>query len=81
MSGTYEVTMGDRGYLVIPAELRERAALAAGSVVILVETPHGIVLMRRNQLRELVRADLNGLDLVSELLAERRRVSADEDTA
>ena len=65
--------MGDRGRLVIPAELRERAGLAAGSPVILVETPHGIVLMRRNQLRELVRADLKGLDLVNELLAERRR--------
>ena len=32
----------------------ERAGLTAGSPVILVETPHGIVLMRRNQLRELV---------------------------
>jgi AbrB family looped-hinge helix DNA binding protein len=73
--------MGDRGRLVIPAELRERAGLAAGSPVILVETPHGIVLMRRNQLRELVRADLKGLDLVNELLAERRRASADEDAA
>ena len=73
--------MGDRGRLVIPAELRDRAGLAPGSPVILVETPHGIVLMRRNQLRDMVRADLQGLDLVNELLAERRRASADEDAA
>jgi AbrB family looped-hinge helix DNA binding protein len=73
--------MGDRGRLVIPAELRERAGLAPGSPVILVETPHGIVLMRRSQLRELVRADLKGLDLVHELLSERRRAAADEDAA
>ena len=73
--------MGDRGRLVIPAELRERAGLAAGSPVILFETSRGIVLLRREQLRDLVRADLKGLDLVHELLSERRRASADEDAA
>jgi bifunctional DNA-binding transcriptional regulator/antitoxin component of YhaV-PrlF toxin-antitoxin module len=28
MGGTYQMVMGDRGRLVIPAELRERADLA-----------------------------------------------------
>ena len=79
MGGTYQVTMGDRGRLVIPAELRERAGLAEGVPLILLEAPHGLVLFTRSQLQELVRADLAGLDLVGELLAERRAESAAED--
>jgi len=81
MDGTYQVTMGDRGRLVIPAELRERAGLAEGVPLILLEAPHGLVLLTRSQLQELVRADLAGLDLVGELLAERRAESAADDAA
>jgi AbrB family looped-hinge helix DNA binding protein len=81
MSGTYQVVMGDRGRLVIPAELRERAGLAEGTPLILLETPAGLVLLTRPQLQDLVRADLAGLDLVGELLAERRAEAAAEDAA
>jgi AbrB family looped-hinge helix DNA binding protein len=73
--------MGDRGRLVIPADLRERAGLAEGTALILLETPGGLVLLTRPQLQELVRADLNGLDLVGELLAERRAEAGAEDAA
>ena len=66
MSGTYQVTMGDRGRLVIPAELRERVGLAEGTPLVLLETPKGLVLLTRSQLQDLVRADLAGLDLVGE---------------
>lgn len=81
MVGTYQVVVGDRGRLVIPAELRERAGLAEGTVLILLETPTGLVLLTRSQLQELVRADLAGLDLVGELLSERRADAAAEDVA
>ena len=81
MSGTYQVVMGDRGRLVIPADLRERAGLAEGTALILLETPTGLVLLTRSQLQELVRADLAGLDLVGELLAERRAEAAADDAA
>ena len=81
MAGTYHVVVGDRGRLVIPAELRERAALAEGTVLILLETPTGLVLLTRPQLQELVRADLAGLDLVGELLSGRRAEAAAEDAA
>jgi AbrB family looped-hinge helix DNA binding protein len=81
MSGTYQVAMGDRGRLVIPADLRERAGLAEGTALILLETPGGLVLLTRPQLQELVRADLTGLDLVGELLAERRKSATTEDAA
>ena len=78
MSGTYNVTMGDRGRLVVPAELRERAGLVEGATLTLVEAPGGLVLLTRQQLRALVRADLAELDLVGELLAERRAEDASD---
>lgn len=81
MSGTHTVTMGDRGRLVVPAEVRERAGLEEGTSLILLETPSGIVLLTREQLRSRVRDELAGLDLVSELLADRRRAATDEDAA
>lgn len=73
--------MGDRGRIVIPAEVRDRAGLAEGTPVILFETAAGLVLLTRAQLRDRVRSDLAGLDLVDELLAERRAEAAAEDAA
>ena len=79
MSGTYQVVMGDRGRLVIPAELRQRAGLLEGTPVVLVETTSGVVLLGRDQLKTMVRADLSGLDLVGELLADRRAEATADD--
>ena len=73
--------MGDRGRLVVPAELRERAGLHEGRAVVLVETPSGVLLLTREQLRDLVRSDLEGKDLVGQLLAERRAAANAEDVA
>src|SRR5690606_30124914 len=72
VSGTYRVVMGDRGRVVIPADVRERHGLEAGTPLTLLETPDGLVLMTRDQLLAKVRGDLHGLDLVGELLRERR---------
>lgn len=77
----YAVKMGDRGRLVIPAELRQRAGMHEGAAITLIETPRGVVLMRREQLRDAVRDELEGVDLVDELISERRRASADEDAS
>lgn len=79
MSGTHQVTVGDRGRIVVPAEVRERAELTEGTPLVLMETPGGIVLMTRDQLRARVRDELAGLDLVTDLLDERRRAAAQED--
>ena len=73
--------MGDRGRLVVPAELRERLDLSSGTPLVLIDTPHGVVMTTRDQLKELVRADLAGRDLVRELLAERRAAAEREDAA
>ena len=79
VSGTYSVVMGDRGRLVVPAELRERLNLIPGTPLVLFETSAGVVLTTREQLKALVRQRLADRDLVGELLAERRReASADE---
>jgi len=81
MSGTHEVVVGDRGRLVVPAEVRARNGLDEGTVLVLLETPTGLVLMTREQVRDRVRADLAGTDLVTDLLADRRAAAADEDAA
>jgi len=81
VSGTYQVMVGDRGRIVVPADVRERAGLVEGTPLMLLETPTGLVLLTRDQLRARVRADLEGADLVTELLAERRANAAAEDAA
>ena len=47
----------------------------------LIDTPGGVVLVSREQLKSLVRTDLAGIDLLSELLADRRRQADTEDVA
>jgi hypothetical protein len=49
--------------------------------LILLETPDGMVLLTREQLRERVRRDLSGPDLVGDLLADRRAAAAADDVA
>jgi AbrB family looped-hinge helix DNA binding protein len=81
MNGTYPLVMGDRGRIVVPAEVRQRAGLDEGTPLVLLETPDGLVLLTREQLRARVRQELQGLDLVAELLADRRQAAANEDAA
>jgi bifunctional DNA-binding transcriptional regulator/antitoxin component of YhaV-PrlF toxin-antitoxin module len=64
---------------MFPAELRERLELAEGRAVVLLPTARGVVLMTRPQLKEAVRMDLAGHDLVDALLADRRKEAERED--
>jgi bifunctional DNA-binding transcriptional regulator/antitoxin component of YhaV-PrlF toxin-antitoxin module len=66
---------------VVPAEVRERAGLVSGTELILLEAPDGLVLLTREQLRNRVRNELAGLDLVGDLLADRRIEAAADDEA
>jgi AbrB family looped-hinge helix DNA binding protein len=77
----YHVKMGDRGRLVVPADLRARVGWDEGTPLVLVETPAGVAFLTRSQLRAMVRSDLSGLDLVGELLADRRQEAATDDSA
>jgi len=71
--------MGDRGRLVVPADVRLRAGLAEGTPLILLETATGLVLLTREQVRARVRDELAGTDLVASLLADRGRDADAED--
>ena len=73
--------MGDRGRIVVPADVRMRAGLDEGTPIVLVESDDGLVLLTREQLRARVRQNLAGLNLVDELLAERRLDAAREDAS
>jgi len=73
--------MGDRGRLVVPAALRQRLHLEAGTPLVMIETELGVVLATREQLKSLVRSQLLGLDLVDELLKDRRRQAGADDVA
>jgi bifunctional DNA-binding transcriptional regulator/antitoxin component of YhaV-PrlF toxin-antitoxin module len=64
---------------VVPAELRERLGLTAGSPLLLVETAMGIIITTRERARDLVWGRLQGDDLVDELLEERRASAAEDD--
>lgn len=75
------MTLGDRGRLVVPAEVRAHAGLEEGTPLLLLETPGGLVLMTRAQARELLRRQLAGSDVVGRLLADRRAAAAAEDAA
>lgn len=81
MSGSHTLAVGDRGRIVVPIEVRERAGLVEGTLLILLDTPGGLVLLTREQLLARVRSEFDGLDLVSELLADRRRQAEQEDAA
>lgn len=81
MSGTHAVVMGDRGRLVVPADVRQRAGLTEGTPLVLLETPNGLVLLTRQQLLARVRDEVAGADLVGELLADQREAAEAEDGA
>jgi len=53
--------------------------LETGTALVLIETDLGVVLATRQQLKKLVRSQLRGLDLVNELLEDRRRQAAADD--
>ncbi|MGF1667767.1 MAG: AbrB/MazE/SpoVT family DNA-binding domain-containing protein [Acidimicrobiia bacterium] len=81
MSGTYTVVVGNKGRLVVPADVRDRAGIVEGTQLVLLETPNGLVLMTRGQLRNRVREELSGVDLVGELIGDRRAAAEREDVA
>ena len=79
--GTHTVVVGGRGRIVIPAEMRERAGLAARTPLVLLGSSGGLLLLTREQRRARVVAELDDLDLVSEMLADRCRAAGQEDAA
>ena len=73
-----KLQMGDKGRVVIPAEIRERRHWHVGTELVAVETSSGVLLADRDDLEQVVRRQLAGVDLVAELLEERRNAAASE---
>lgn len=71
--------VGDRGRVVLPADLRQRRNWPEGTILVAVETERGVVLTRRDELERLVRDQLTGSDLVADLIGERRLAASRED--
>ena len=72
----FDIRMGDRGRLVLPAELRHALEIGTGDELVATLDGHGIRIDSRRQLAKQARGLLAqlapGRDLVAELLAERR---------
>ncbi len=79
MIAAYALVMGNGGQIELPTAVRSRAGLAAGTKLVLLEAPDGLVLLTRAQYQGFVRDELAGLDLVGDLLSDRRQAAADED--
>lgn len=73
--------MGDRGRLVIPAELRTRQHWEQGTPLLFIETENGVIIATREQATKMIRAQLAGASLVDELLDDRRAAAQAEDAA
>lgn len=80
MSGTTLVVVGDKGRIVVPAEVRSNRNWSAGTGLVLIETADGLLLTERETALKRIRATVGTAPLVDELIAERRREAADEDT-
>ena len=73
--------MGDRGRLVVPAELRAKQHWEQGVPLLFIETPAGVLLATRDQVMRMVREQLADSDPVGDLLRERRAAAREEDMA
>jgi len=79
MNTTFATALGDRGRLVVPAELRAKQKWEQGTPLLLIETDGGVVLASQAQAKQLVRAQLAGRSLVDELIADRRAAAQQEE--
>ena len=81
MSGTHAFTVGDRGRVVLPSRLRQNRAWPEGTTLIAIESATGVVVASRDELESIVAKQLAGIDLVAQLLEERRASAARDDHA
>lgn len=73
MSTTFELRVGDRGRVVLPAALREELGLRQGDVLSVTLEGGQLVASTPRAALERVRARVRGTGVVEELLEDRRR--------
>ncbi len=75
---SYPLTVGDKGRLVIPAEIRAAHGWEPGTAVIAVDTPGGVLLLTLDEAMEHIRRASAGS--VDDFLAGRRAEQAAEES-
>ncbi|MDO4718532.1 MAG: AbrB/MazE/SpoVT family DNA-binding domain-containing protein [Propionibacteriaceae bacterium] len=73
MSATFELRVGDRGRVVLPAVLRRELGLRQGDVLSVTLQDGQLVASTPRAALERVRERVRGTGAVEELLADRRR--------
>jgi len=67
----HPISLGDRGRLVIPIDVRERHGWETGTPLVSIDTDAGLLVMSAKEGLAWLRSRILGRDLVAELLAER----------
>jgi len=82
MSGTSVVSVGPKGRVVIPAEIRRELDIREGSELVALVEGEAVVLVPRSAIKSRLRSIFAGLDVSmrDELIAERR-AEASRDSA
>ncbi|MDO5068093.1 MAG: AbrB/MazE/SpoVT family DNA-binding domain-containing protein [Propionibacteriaceae bacterium] len=73
MSTTYDLRVGDRGRVVLPAALRQELELQQGDVLSVTLSDGQLIASTPRAALARIRAQLKGSGVVDELLADRRR--------
>jgi AbrB family looped-hinge helix DNA binding protein len=73
------MVVGNKGRVVLPAELRQERGWDEGTVLVIVRTDRGVLIESRDALLATIQSGLAGSDLVGELLRERRIEASLED--
>jgi AbrB family looped-hinge helix DNA binding protein len=80
MSDTFKLTVGDKGRVVIPAEIRSRHNWEQGTELILIESDSGVSLTTKAESLKKLRGILTGNGYsVDQFIAEKREESRLED--
>jgi AbrB family looped-hinge helix DNA binding protein len=80
MGDTQILSVGQKGRVVIPVEIRRRLGLAVGSQLVAVVEGDGVLLLPRAAIKKRLRgmfADV-GASMATELLRDRRAAAAEE---
>ena len=62
----------ETGRVVLPSQLRQHRGWWEGTTLVAIETATGVVVTSRDELELIVEKQLAGVDLVAQLLEERR---------
>lgn len=82
MSDTFKIIVGEKGRVVIPAEIRTRHNWELGSELILIESENGIIVTTQRESINKLRGILRGSGFtVDQYLEEKRVMAQREDSA